>query len=200
MKGLQHLLRTGIWGLALSSAFATSVALAVPDNWEVEGAHGEIYVSGTFTEGACHLDMASEMQQVSLGDIPSSLLRHPGDRGLPTTFTLKFHDCIRSGGNTIDPRTGNTVWDPIQPVVDITFVAPADEDNPQLIKVSGVTGMGLRLTDSSQKTLRLGESVSPHFMTPYRDELTYYVQPERNAQPLTAGHWRATVDFRLNYN
>ena len=38
--------------------------LATTDNWNVDGEHGELHVTGQLTEGACRLDMSSAHQAI----------------------------------------------------------------------------------------------------------------------------------------
>lgn len=176
------------------------VASPLADNWNVEGAHGELHIHGTLTEAACRLDMVSAWQDITLGDTPLSDLEHPGDLGRPVTFTLRLRDCVRSGGNLQDPRTGGFSWDPVQPIVTVRFNALADAGTPQLVKANGVSGIGLRITDAQGKYVRLGESSVPQFVTPGGDELVYNVQPERTPAPLMPGDYRAVVNFALDYD
>lgn len=192
-KGVMALLMAGAIGLS-------STASADPNNWDVEGEHGELHVYGEFVEGACRLDMASQNQEVQLGRIPTQSLSKVGSRGEAITFILRLRDCVHVGGNMLDTRTGNHLWDRYQPMVSVTFTAPADADTPELIKVEGVTGMGLRMTDNAGRDIRLGQRGAPHFVVPGNDALLYRVQPERTAQVLTSGEWRATVGFELNYD
>ncbi|MFP2423415.1 fimbrial protein [Pseudescherichia vulneris] len=191
----------GIAALLIACAVGLpSVACADPDTWNVEGGHGELHVYGEFVEGACRLDMASQNQEVTLGRIPTQILSKVGSRGEGIAFVLRLRDCVHIGGNMLDQRTGNHLWDRYQPMVSVTFIAPADVDTPELVKVEGITGMGLRMTDSAGRDIRLGQRGTPHFAAPGNDALIYRVQPERTAQALTSGEWRATVGFELNYD
>lgn len=182
------------------SLFLPPLADANPDNWDVEGEHGELHVFGALTEGACRLDMESQYQEVELGETARSLLDKPGDQGMPVTFHLQLRDCGRTGGRQRDLRQDNLVMDTLQPVLTVSFVAPTDPDFPQLVKVRGVSGIGLRLRDSKHHDIRPGDRGAPQFVTPSNDELVYTVVPERTAAPLSTGRYRATVDFRLNYD
>ncbi|MDX6019563.1 fimbrial protein [Scandinavium sp. V105_16] len=191
----------GIAALLIACAVGLpSVACADPDKWNVEGEHGELHVYGEFVEGACRLDMASQNQEVTLGTIPPQLLSKVGSRGEGVAFVMRLRDCVHIGGNMLDQRTGNHLWDRYQPMVSVTFIAPADVDTPELVKVEGITGMGLRMTDSAGRDIRLGQRGAPQFAAPGNDALIYRVQPERTAQALTSGEWRATVGFELNYD
>ncbi|WP_036769610.1 fimbrial protein [Photorhabdus australis] len=167
---------------------------------DIEGYHGELHVFGTLTEAACRLDMTSEWQEVVLGTTPSSDLRRPGDKGTPIPFTLKFRDCLRTKGAVRDARTGNLTWSHLQPVVTVSFVAPADQDWPHLVRVMGITGLGLQITDTENNDIRLGERGRPRFVASEQDSLEYYVTPVRTPRALGTGQYRANLDFRVNYD
>lgn len=82
----------------------------------------------------------------------------------------------------------------------VSFRAPADADNPQLVKAQGVSGMGLRLLDAQGEDIRLGSRGKPLWLTPGSNVLNYNVMAERTGAPLRAGSFGATVDFSLNYD
>ncbi|MFO5730268.1 type 1 fimbrial protein, partial [Klebsiella pneumoniae] len=69
-------------------------------------------------------------------------------------FQLLFEDCRRTAGRIASERTGNLTWSAYQPVLSVAFIAPADADDPRLVKVQGITGMGLRLTDSQGRDVQ----------------------------------------------
>lgn len=192
--------------LKLLTSFLTVVTVALPvttfavDHWDVEGAHGEIQVRGALTEGVCRLDMISRWQDVELGAMSTIELQHPGDRTAPVTFLIRLKDCTRKGGSLVDKRTGSLAWDAIQPVLSVRFHAQADADNPELVDLIGVKGIGLRLTDFRGLDVRLGEQGPAQFISPEQDELVYNVSVERTSAPLTAGEYYATVNFALEYD
>lgn len=188
------------WVAALALMGTVMTAQAAPDNWGVEGAHGELHISGALSAGACRLDMTSLFQQVEMGVIPTAPLLRPGDQGEPVVVQLQLRDCLPVGGRQRDDYNGNLTWDSIQPVVTVSFAARMDNDNPELVKASGASGLGLRLLDGQKRDVRLGSRGAPQFLTPYNDQLTYYVVPERTRAPLAPGAFRASVDFRLNYD
>ncbi|KMW73559.1 fimbrial protein [Photorhabdus luminescens subsp. luminescens] len=167
---------------------------------DIDGLHGELHVFGGLTEAACRLDMTSAWQEVNLGSTPNSDLRQPGDKGTPIPFTLKFRDCLRTKGAVEDRRNGNLTWNQLQPVVTVSFVAPADRDYPHLVRVTGITGLGLQITDSANNDIRLGERGRPRFAAAGQDSLEYYVTPVRTPRALGIGQYRAVVDFRVNYD
>ena len=166
---------------------------------EEEGMGGLLDVSGSLHHSACMLEMTSSYQTVELNNVPRSQLQRPGDGATPVAFQLRFADCRRAAGSVTNERTGKLVWSAYQPVVSVAFLAPADADDPRLVKVRGITGMGLRLTDSMGRDVRLGSVGEPLFLAHGSDTLTWYVQPTRTSAVLTNGAFRAVVDFRLNY-
>ncbi|MGE6472950.1 fimbrial protein [Serratia proteamaculans] len=188
------------WIAALALMSTVMSAQAAPDNWGVEGAHGELHISGTLSAGACRLDMTSLFQQVEMGVIPTATLLRPGDQGEPVAVQLQLRDCLPVGGRQRDDRIGSLTWDSIQPVVSVSFAARMDDDNPDLVQARGASGLGLRLLDSQKRDVRFGSRGAPQLLTPYNDQLTYYVVPERSRAALAPGAFRASVDFRLNYD
>jgi type 1 fimbria pilin len=170
------------------------------DNWYTDGANGTLYVQGALTESACRLEMSSAHQDIWLGETGTARLEALGARGTPVAFELRLKDCLRSPAGQRDSRTGALTWAPNQPAVSVSFRAPADMDNPQLVKAQGVSGLGLRLTDPNGRDVRLGSRGEPLLLTPGQNALSYTVVPERTPAPLVAGAYRAAVDFQLNYD
>lgn len=188
------------WIAALALMSSVMPAQAAVDNWDVDGSYGELHITGALAAGACRLDMTSLFQQVDMGVLPAASLLHPGDQGVPVAVQLQLRDCLPVGGRQRDDRISSLTWDSIQPVVSVSFAARADDDNPALVKARGASGFGLRLLDSQRRDVRLGARGAPQWLTPYNDQLTYYVVPERTRAPLSPGAFRASVDFRLNYD
>lgn len=107
---------------------------------------------------------------------------------------------MRSPAGSRDLRTGGVIWADNQPAVTVSFRAPRDADNPQLVKAQGVSGLGLRLEDGRGEDVRLGSRGKPLLLTPGQDTLSYTVTPERTSSDLMAGSYRAVVDFHLSYD
>ena len=170
-------------------------ALAEP----VSGMSGTLDVFGSMHNAPCALDMSSAYQAVDLGSVSRSQLQRPGDQATPVAFQLRFVDCQRASGSLQSERTGNLVWSASQPVVSVAFVAPADVDDPRLVRVQGITGMGLLLTDALGRDAALGSRGEPLFLQHGNDSLTWHVQPVRTSAVLSSGAFQAAVDFRLVY-
>lgn len=192
--------RTKFQSLFLLLLMVSTATYAAADNWEVEGEHGELHVTGKLTEAACRLDMTSSLQQIDIGEITAAKLQHVGDQSEPEPMRLRFVDCVRSSSGAQSHRSGNLVWSGTQPVVSISFLAPVDVDNTELVKIEGdITGVGLRLIDELHRKIRIGERGRPRLLEPGQNELLFYVSPERTNAPLKPGPWSASVNFRLNY-
>ncbi|MEJ5278820.1 fimbrial protein [Pseudomonas sp. MYb541] len=178
---------------------ALAGGLQAQDGEDVEGMNGMLNVTGSMHEIPCSLEMTSLHQTIDLGAVSTSRLQRPGDQATPVAFQLRFADCQRTAGSIRSERTGNLTWSAYQPVLSVAFLAPADADDPRLVKVRGVTGMGLRLTDAQGRDVRLGSRGEPLFLPLGGSTQTWNVQPTRTSAPLTSGAFRAVVDFRLNY-
>lgn len=171
-----------------------------PSGQYADGSSGMLLVRGALTESACRLEMRSARQDILLGEVATGQLPQAGDRGTPVGFELLLRDCLRSPAGSRDNRGGALSWAPQQPAVTVSFSAPADADNPQLVKVQGVSGLGLRLLDPAGQDVRLGSRGRPLLLTPGQNSLRYTVMAERTTGILVAGSYNASIDFRLNYD
>ncbi|MGK3141807.1 fimbrial protein [Pantoea sp. C2G6] len=187
-------------GLFILCSLLSASSAWAKDFSQVDGETGVLHVTGSLTQGACRLEMQSAWQQIDLGNLVTGDFTAADQRGEPVPFQLILRDCLLTGGRLRDAIKGGTVWDSKQPVVSVSFVAPADRYSPELVKVDGAQGVGLRLLDSQHRNVRLGYRSEPVFVAPYHDVLTWYVVPERTSAPLVAGAFAATVSFRLNYD
>ncbi|CAI1035138.1 fimbrial protein [Serratia liquefaciens] len=186
--------------VVVGSLWALMPEACAADNWNVDGANGVLHVRGALTESACRLDMTSAYQDVWLGDTGTARLAQVGAQGTPVVVQLRLQDCLRSPANNRDERSGNLLWGAHQPAVSLSFVAPVDADNPQLIAVRGASGVALRMEDSQGRDIRLGSRGAPLMLAVGQSTLDYIVTPERTRAPLQAGAYSAHVDFRLNYD
>ncbi|MGG4661831.1 fimbrial protein [Providencia vermicola] len=169
------------------------------NNWDVDGAHGVLYVHGALTESACRLEMSSAYQDIDLHEIGTGRLRTMGAAGTPVSFELRLADCLDTGVGLRDVRTGAQMTTIGQPAVRVSFRGVRDTDTPQWVKANGVTGIGLRLLDARGEDVRLGDRGQPLQLTPGENTLHYTVTPMRTAAPLNAGAYHAVVDFYLSY-
>lgn len=190
-------MQRGSWLLGLMLILPQAKAV---DNWNVEGAHAVLRVYGALTESACRLEMDSSYQDIQMGETGTAQLRRMGDRGTAIAFNLRLKDCLRAATSIRDEQTGGLTWSPNQPSLAMTFLSALDENNPQLIKAQGISGMGLRLEQSDGQSVALGHRNKALILAQGKNTLSYKLTPERTSCPLVVGNYTAVVDFRLNYN
>ncbi|WP_369308851.1 fimbrial protein [Providencia rettgeri] len=179
----------------------TPVFASGADAWDIDGLHGTLTVNGMMTEAPCSMDVTKSIsQEVSLGEIPSYLLRNPGDRAEPVSFELEFRNCIRTQSRLRDIRTDTPTWDAIQPVISISFVAVSNKDYPGMLSVKGVSGLALEVTDAQGEDIRLGSQGRPQFLDAPQGTLQYFVTPVRTPEKLTEGSFSAVMDFKVDYD
>ncbi len=178
---------------------ALAAGASAEDDEGIDGQRGRLNITGSMHESTCSLEMTSRYQTIDLGAVSTSQLQRPGDQATSMAFQLRFQDCHRTAGSIRSERTGNLAWSAHQPVLSVAFIAPADADDPRLVKVQGITGMGLRLTDALGRDVQLGFRGEPLFLTEGSNSQVWNVQPTRTSAPLTSGAFRAVVDFRLSY-
>ncbi|MFV8979238.1 fimbrial protein [Serratia fonticola] len=171
-----------------------------PSNWDVDSAHGQLNVYGVLTENACRLEMDSERQDVNLGYQTLDRLLHTGDLGRPVAVEIKLQDCLRTTAGSRNIRGNNGALNLQQPSMSVSFVATPDENSPALVKVKGVTGLALRITDKQKQDVPLGGPGKPLSLNPGKNTLTYYITPQRTVAPIVSGAYQANIHFYLDYN
>ncbi|ALB64144.1 Fimbrial protein [Cronobacter dublinensis 1210] len=170
---------------------------AVADESIVNG--GEIYAYGVLRENTCRLDMDSAWQDVDLGDTARADVNIIGRMAKPVTVKLYLHDCpeIMTRSTNITPLTHTRSAQ--QPGYQARFIARADNSNPELISVTGASGIGLRLKDSRGQTVKLSRVSDTLLLNPGQDEMVFTLIPERTAAPFIAGPYHAVINFSLIY-
>ncbi|WP_278430916.1 fimbrial protein [Serratia grimesii] len=186
---------TGLLWLACGIA----PVLAAPQDRDTASTYGWLRVEGAMQESACHLEMASRWQQVELAPVGSDKLLRPGDSAEPTPFYLRLEGCIRSAGVALNSQNNTMAWSSQQPLATLVFAGVADDQAPELFRVNGAQGVGLRLRDAAGHTLRPGVASQPLFLSPGGNALAFTVAPERTAAELQAGEYGATLDFQIHY-
>lgn len=195
----RYRLRVMFHMLCLTGVLLSGKSCAASD-WDVDGEHGYLSLSGLLSEGACSLDMSSAHQDVNLGLIGRNKLRQPGDRGMPMFFTIRLRGCARTGGDETDIYSAVEVTDAVRPVVTLRFTGVADSERPVLFSTTGVTGIGLMLTDSEGRVVHPGMPGEPQILQTGDNVLAYTVTPVRTSAPLSEGGFRAVISFEVSYD
>lgn len=194
-----------VWGSVLlcsASALAAdnnSRLYRPVDNFQVDGANGVLYVSGSLTESPCRLAMTSAYQSVALGNAETADFPSVGAKGQAIPFRIELKDCIEMNTQLTNEQTGQTAWSSTQPAVKIRFVAPTVPMMPQLARVEGVQGLGLEIQTAAGETLPLSRQSNPVLLPSGQEVLVYYVRPVRTAEALQPGAYSALVAFEMLY-
>jgi type 1 fimbria pilin len=160
---------------------------------------GQLYVHGDLQENTCRMEMDSAWQEVDLGSTARAEVNLVGRAAKPVTVKLYLHDCPELGNwsTNITPLTETVST--IQPPYRARFVAVSDASNPDLIAVTGASGIGLRLRDSRGKTMMLSRTGDTMLLNPGQDVVVFTLAPERTNAPFIAGPYHAVINFSLIY-
>lgn len=183
--------------IALGAALGVITPVMADEPVSADG--GALYVHGVMRENTCRLEMDSAWQDVDLGDISRADVSLVGKMAKPVTVKLYLRDCpeipTRSANITALTHTRSTQ----QPGYQARFVAATDALNPDLIKVTGVSGIGLRLKDSRGKTVKMAQQSDTVLLNPGQDTVSFTLAPERTTAPLVAGSYHALINFSMIY-
>ncbi|EPH6761668.1 fimbrial protein [Cronobacter dublinensis] len=183
--------------IALGAALGVIAPVMADEPASADG--GALYVHGVMRENTCRLEMDSAWQDVDLGDISRADVSLVGKMAKPVTVTLYLRDCpeIPTHSANITPLTYTRSAQ--QPGYQARFIAPTDALNPDLIKVTGVSGIGLRLKDSHGQTVKMAQQGDTVLLNPGQDAVSFTLAPERTAAPLVAGPYHALINFSMIY-
>ncbi len=183
--------------IALGAALGVIAPVMADEPVSADG--GALYVHGVMRENTCRLEMDSAWQDVDLGDISRADVSLVGKMAKPVTVKLYLRDCpqIPTRSANITPLTHTRSAQ--QPAYQARFVAATDALNPDLIKVTGVSGIGLRLKDSRGQTVKMSRQGDTVLLNHGQDQLTFTLAPERTAAPFRVGAYHALINFNLFY-
>lgn len=160
---------------------------------------GALYVHGVLQDNTCRMDMDSAWQEVDLGASSRGDFNLVGKATRPVTVKIYLHDCpeMVSWSTNITPMT--TTASSLQPSYKARFTGVADTFNPELIKVTGASGIGLRLRDSQGKSVIPGRTGNALLLTPGQNQLTFTLAAERNGAVFTPGSYHSVINFSMIY-
>lgn len=160
---------------------------------------GALYVQGALLENTCRMSMDSAWQEIDLGTASQGDLNLVGKATAPIAIKIYLHDCpvMGSWSTNLTPMTFTAST--MQPPYRARFVAVADESNPDLVKVTGASGIGLRLRDNHGETVKLSRTGDSILLNPGDDQLTFTLQPERTGAVFTPGPYHAVINFSMIY-
>ncbi|WP_299999182.1 fimbrial protein [uncultured Cedecea sp.] len=189
-----------LFPMASTAAYNDAYMISNEYRDEVVNDHGQLYVHGSLTESPCQLTMESMSQLVDVGNLETADFKKIGSQGKPVPFKLELIDCIDAPTALINRRTNTVSWSTDQTGVKVRFVSPAVPFYPELIKLNGIEGIGLQLSDDKGNVLPLGQNSAPQVVGPGQGTLSYYLTPIRVSDSLRPGAYNALVSFELVYD
>ncbi|HHR1267922.1 TPA: fimbrial protein [Klebsiella oxytoca] len=154
-------------------------------------ADGKINFTGTVIDSACTVtNSESSPLSVNLGKVAKNAFSGAGSTAAPTKFTIQLKDCPDTVSSATVKFDGT----------------PFDGDNSVLALTSedGVaTGVGVQISDSSQKVLPLSQASSQYALTTTTDNinnLEFVARYVATSATITAGPANANASFTINYN
>ncbi|EOC0416708.1 type 1 fimbrial protein [Cronobacter malonaticus] len=183
--------------LALSLLLVLSGGAAADEISQVDT--GALYVHGVLQDNTCRMDMDSAWQEVDLGTASRGDFNLVGKAARPVTVKIYLRDCpeLVSWSTNITPMT--TTASTLQPSYKARFTGVADELNPELIKVTGASGIGLRLRDSRGKSVVLSRTGDTVLLSPGQDQVAFTLAAERNGAVFTPGPYHSVINFSMIY-
>lgn len=174
------------------SSVANANESSVPDT-------GEIYVHGMVYENTCRMEMDSSAQDIDMGEVNRAQLNASPKGANGKLLKIYLRDCPEI--NTWSPNisTLKTTRSQLQPGYQATFLAQMDESAPDLIKVHGASGLGLRLRDANGKTVLLSRQSDTLLLSPRQDQIVYTIYPEKDQAMFVPGEYHALLSLSMYY-
>lgn len=189
MNGMKQLAVTGLLMLAGQAAADEKPLVDT----------GQLYVYGDLRENTCRMEMDSAWQEVDMGSTSRAEVNLVGKPARPVTVTVYLRDCPELGNWSTNITPMTETISTIQPPYKARFIAKADDNNPDLVKVTGASGIGLRIRDSRGKTVMLSRYSDTFLLNPGQNQVTFTLAPERTTAPFVAGPYQAVINFSLIY-
>lgn len=183
----------------LVTCLLMTITTTVSANEKLLADTGALYVHGDLQENTCRMTMDSAWQDVDLGSTARADVSLVGDAAQPVTVKIYLHDCpeLANWSTNITPMT--TTASMMQPPYRARFTAVVDENNPELIKVTGASGIGLRLRDSHGDMVKLSHTSDSQLLYPGQNQVVFTLQPERTGAAFVPGPYHAVVSFSMIY-
>jgi len=176
--------------------------VAQPQNNSPETA--KIHFIGGLLTTPCALSVDSTYQQVDLGQISVKNFRNAGDRSPGVTFTLRFQDCLM-GAHAYESDIGHSGYSDGnqfstgEQIVSLTFTGNTVVFNPDLLKLNGAQGVGLRLSDSRGMQIPINKTMHNQYLNPGDNELRFSASLEATQKYVRADAFDAIVNINIHY-
>ncbi|MDQ9129894.1 fimbrial protein [Serratia fonticola] len=154
----------------------------------VYAADGTINFTGEITDSACVVDSANQNLQVPLGKVAASSFGTPGSYSAATKFTLELKDCP-AGATTAEIKFDGT--------------SVAGDNSVLALTPGGATGVGIELSDASQKVVNLFTNSTPYTLITgegSKTELNFTARYKSLSASIQPGVANSSVQFTILYN
>lgn len=166
----------------------------------VDGEWGLIHVHGSLVDSPCSLSLDTADQHIDIGMLSAGSFSKPGAEGQPVPFHFDLRDCVPIAGHQMQEWTEVRTADKKRPVVSMRFISPADPDMPSLIKLNGVQGIALKISDEKAQTVSPNGESSPRLLYSGDNRLVWYLTPVRTMGEITPGEFNATIKVSIEYD
>lgn len=188
-------------GAAAAIPMAANAAYKVLDPFEAQGLHGDLHFGGAIVAAPCRISLDSQEQAIDLGEQNTSHFHNVGDMTTPVSFAIHIKDCLRTH-YVNNPYTMSRDLNTEGSLVRIAFFGEgAGPDAPELLGGGGLQGVGLRLMDSENRLIPLGQDSDPLPLHFDNDTLPLKVSLQSHApqRDIKMGHFQTLTTFRLSY-
>ena len=191
--------------LIFSHSLSAELTTAHRNLYHAERQNGVVHFRGAVMASPCILDSASQEQDIAMGDISARQFHQAGDQSKQVTFVVKMKDCLTGAyeyhRDLPGEMTGNRnrVYTTGEQVISLSFSGETDDVNPDLLKVQGVRGLGLRLMDHNGKPLSLNQTHNPYLLPSGDSNLTFIAALESTQKYTGAGSYYGMVRLMLEY-
>ncbi|MEQ4625993.1 fimbrial protein [Providencia manganoxydans] len=165
-----------------------------------------VHFQGSVYASPCVLELNTQEQYVSLGEISSRMFHRIGDRSTPVTFSVRLKDCQRGASKSFVNSAGEATQNAKryyltgESAVSLSIVGDPDFYNPDLVRVLGnVKGAGLRLFTKDHENLMLNQPKSSWIIKPGDNDITLNAALEATQRSVSAGNFNGVVRLKLEY-
>ena len=173
--------------------------------YNTDNQHGILHFSGEILVSPCILAAESQEQDIVMGITSARWFRQAGDRTKQVTFVINLQDCLAGshGYHRDSPGEVAGFGKPARltggQMVSLSFSGESDDLNPELLRVQGVKGLGLRLMDAQGNPLILNQAQRAYLLTPGDNSLTFKVALESTRKYVVAGNYYGMIRLMMEY-
>lgn len=149
---------------------------------------GRVNMGGEIHESACSIHTDDVWQEIPFDDVTQRTLSN-ATTAVTRPVKIRLINC------TLERKNGG-LWSNVI----MTFDGAKDDASPDLFSVNGTAeGIGLRITNTSGKITKPGESLPPEEISEGDNELTYTLNLVRNGNQVKEGDWFSVIRFVVAY-